>query len=815
MGSFIQDCRYALRGLAKKPGFAIIAIATLALGVGVNTALFSVVKAVLLNSLPYRQPERLVTLAKSDADTPNPQNTSFGTTDDWKQRQRSFESIALDRGWGPAISGTATPQLLRGMRVTQNFFPTIGVEMALGRNFLPDEDTAKGSYVVLLGHSYWMQQFAGDPGVLGKSLILDEVPYRIVGVLPESFQSLSFSRSGKTPDVWAPLGYELSQPNACRTCEHLHSVARLKDGVSVAQARAEMQSIETQLAREFPKEYPPTATVVLKPLRDAWVGGVQAALWLLLGASGFVLLIACANIANLLLARAATKRREVAVRTALGASRWRVGRYLLSESLVLSFLGGSLGVALAVWGTALLVRWAPTGIPRLGDTRFDMPVLLFGLLVCVATGVLMGLVPAIQASRVDQREALQQQGSRGTVGLSRSRVRGLLVISEVALAFVLTVSSGLLLKSFVSALRVNPGFHTQNLSSMDFNLTGARYENDEKRTIQAEREVLARVRALPGVESVAMTDIFPGSGGTGNYDRRGFNVEDRAIPEAEVPSVDSFFVTPDYLNVMKIPVLRGRGFEEADGESGTPVALISESTAREMFPGEEPLGRRIQLGGRHPDRPWATIVGIVGDVRQYGQDSATTPQAYALYNFMTFTYPTLVVRSNIALQPLMTSVREQIWAVDKSIPISTPLMANEILAQSLEQRRFTMSLLAGFGALALLLAAVGIYGVMSYTVTQRTNEIGIRMALGAQARDIFAIVSRDGMLRAAIGLLVGLFVSMGLSRVLASQLFAVSPLDPATFAAGIALLAAVAFLACYVPARRATRVDPMAALHDE
>jgi len=437
------------------------------------------------------------------------------------------------------------------------------------------------------------------------------------------------------------------------------------------------------------------------------------------------------------------------------------------------------------------------------------------LFVCIATGVLTGLLPAIQASRVDQREALQQQGARGTVGLSRSSARGLLVISEVALAFVLTVSSGLLLKSFLSALRVNPGFDAQDLSSMDFNLTGARYENDEKRTIETEREVLARVRALPGVQSVALTDIFPGTGSTGNYDRRGFNIEDRQIPQSEVPSVDSFFVTPDYLNVTKIPVLRGRGFVEADGESSTPVALISESTAREMFAGEEPLGRRIQLGGRHPDRPWATIVGIVGDVRQYGQDSATTPQAYMLYNFMTFTYPTVVVRSNLALQPLMNSVREQIWAVDKNIPISTPFTAGESLAKSLEQRRFTMSLLAGFGALALLLAAVGIYGVMSYTVTQRTNEIGIRMALGAQARDIFAVVSRDGMLRATIGLLVGLFISVGLSRVLATQLFAVSSLDPLTFAGGIALLAAEAFLACYLPARRATRVDPMVALHYE
>jgi putative ABC transport system permease protein len=814
MGSFIQDCRYAVRSLVKKPSFAVIAIATLALGVGVNTALFSVVKAVLLNSLPYRQPDRLVTMAKGDADTPDPVNTSFGTTDDWKQHARSFESIALYHGWGPTLGGTNAPEVLRGMRVTQNFFPTLGVEPALGRGFLSEEDTAKGSNVVLLGHAYWVDQFASDPNVLGKTLILNQEPYHVVGVLPENFQSLSFALSGKPPDVWAPLGYDLTQPNSCRTCEHLRSIARLKDGVTVGQAHAEMQSIETQLSHEFPKEYPPSATVVLQPLRETWVGKVQSALWLLLGAAGFVLLIACANIASLLLARAAAKRREVAVRAALGASRWRIARQLIAESLVVSFLGGFAGVLLAIWGTALITRWAPAGIPRLSETHFDLSILLFSLLLCVATGVLTGLVPALQASRVDQREALQRQGSRGTVGLARSKARGLLVISEVALAFVLTVSSGLLLKSFITAMNVNPGFHADHLSTVDFTLTGPRYD-DEKNTIQMEREVLDRVRAIPGVESAAVTDILPGTGGLGNWDRRGFNVEDRHITQSEVPSVDSFMVSPDYLQVMEIPVERGRGFTAADANTPVPVALISESTAREMFAGEEALGRRIQLGGRHEDRPWATIVGIVGDVHQYGLDSPPTPQAYVLYNYMTFTYPSLVVRSNVELQPLMNAVREQIWAVDRNVPIATPVTMNEILSQALEQRRFTMTLLGTFGALALLLAAIGIYGVMSYTVAQRTNEIGIRMALGAQARNIFGLVSREGMLRAAVGLLAGLIIAIALSRMLTSQLFAVSPLDPLTFAAGIALLAGVAFLACYVPARRATRVDPIVALHDE
>jgi putative ABC transport system permease protein len=814
MGAIIQDLRYSLRGLLKKPGFALIAVASLALGVGANTALFTIVKAVILDALPYRQPDRLVTLAKADSDTPNPTNTSFGTTEDWKGREQSFQSIALYRGWGPTLTGSGMPQVLHGMRVTQNFFEILGVQPSLGRGFLAEEDHPGRWHVVLLTHSFWVERFAADPRVLGTTLMLDDAPFQIVGILPESFQSLSFSISGKSQDVWAPLGYDLSQPSACRTCEHLRAVARLKDGVNLSQARLEMNSIETQLVHEFPKEYPPTASVLVQPLRDTWVGKVRAALWLLLGATAFVLLIACANIANLLLARAAAKRREVAVRAALGAGRWRIAQQLIAESLVLSFLGGSLGVLFAVWGTGLLVQMAPAGLPRLNEVRFDAQVFVFSLLVCVATGILMGLVPAIQAARVDQREALQQQGSRGTVRLTRDNARSFLVIGEVALAFVLTVSSGLLLRSLVGALKVDPGFNPRNLSTIDFTLSSSRY-SDDKVLIQTEREVLDGVRAIPGVQSVAIADLIPGSGGLGNWDERGFNIQDRHIPDAEVPSVDTFLVSPGYLRTLGIPIVRGRDFVTADADSAAPVAIISETAAREMFRGEEALGRRIQLGGRDENKPWATIVGISGDVHQYGPDSSVTPQAYVLYNYMTITEPTLVIRSSVGLQALMSSVREQIWSLDKNIPVTSPYVMSNYLSRSLDQRRFTAFLLACFGSLALLLAALGIYGVMSYTVAQRTNEIGIRMALGAQGRDILSLVSREGMLTAGIGLLAGLAIAFGLARILANQLFAVSPLDPLTFIAGLLLLGAVAYLACYLPARRATRVDPTVALHYE
>src|SRR5690348_2774372 len=514
MGALFQDIRYSIRTLLRTPTFTVIAVLTLALGIGANTALFSAVKAVLLNSLPYEQPDRLVTIAKADSDTRNPTNTSYGTAEDWKARTQSFQSIALYRGWGPTVTGKGTPEILRGLRVTQNFFETLGVKPALGRGFLPEEDRPDRWHVLLLSHAFWQARFGGDPNAIGTTLVLDDVPFQIVGVLPESFQSLSFAFNGKPRDLWAPLGYALSQPSACRTCQHLRSVGRLKDGVSVGQARAEMLSIETHLAHEFPKEYPADASVLLQPLRDTWVGKTRSALWLLLGATGLVLLIACANIANLLLARAAAKRREVAVRASLGAGRLRIAMQLLTET-----------------------------------------ILLFSVAVSIGTGALMGLVPAFQAARVDQREALQQQGTRGVVGLARDRARGLLVVSEVAVAFVLTVASGLLLKSFISAMIVSPGFNPQNVLTLDFTLSGSRY-NDEKPMIQTEREILNRVSALPGVQAAAIVSVLPGNGASGNWDKRGFVIQDRRVPDPEVPSVDAYFVSPDYLRTMEIPLKR-------------------------------------------------------------------------------------------------------------------------------------------------------------------------------------------------------------------------------------------------------------------
>jgi putative ABC transport system permease protein len=814
MTALIQDLKYAFRTLAKSPSFTAIAILTLALAIGANTAIFSVVKAVLLNSLPYRDPVRLVTLAEGDADTPNPSNVSFGAREDWKARGSSFESMALYwDSWTPTVTGGDKPEVVRGMRVSYDFFPTLGMQPLLGRGFTPEDDWPDRWHVLLLSYSYWMRHFAGNPNAVGQTMLLDQTPFQIVGVLPEGFQSLSFGNGATPRDLWAPLGYAASQSGACRSCRHLRSIARLKNGVSIGRARAEMNSIAAQLVGEFPKDYPPSSAVVVRPLQETWLGNVQSALWLLLGATSFVLLIACANMANLLFSKAAGKRREVALRAALGASRLRIVRLFLTASVLISFFGGVGGIILAIWGTNLLVSLTPARIPRLNEAHFDGAILLFTFLVTTATGILMGLMPALQASRVDQREALQQ-GARGSLGLSRNRFRSVLVVSEVALAFVLTVASGLLLKSFWRALHVDPGFNPQNLYTADFRLSGAKFQDDQS-VVLFQRETLDRVRNIPGVQAAAITSVLPITGGLGEWDQRGFHIQDRHIPDTEAPSVDTYFVSPDYLRVMGIPVLRGRSFTAADAENPAPVAVISESTARQLWPGGNPLGERIQLGGRDDKKPWSTIVGIVADVHHYGLDSPVTPQVYELYSQDPFSNPILVVRSNLNRSDLTRDIQEQIAALDTDVPLYNSAAMSDFFADSLAQRRFTLQLLSCFGLLALLLAAIGIYGVMSYGVAQRTGEIGVRVALGAQPRGILKLVARDGMLLVGLGLLAGAVAALSLARVVASQLFAVSASDPATFVAIALLLAIVAFSACYIPARRAMRVDPMMALRYE
>jgi len=811
MKTILQDLKYALRGLAKNPGFTVMAIFTVALGVGANTAIFSVVKAVLLNHLPYRQPDRLVMLAETGADSIRPVTVDFTTTYDWRTRSHSFEHLSLFRSWSSTLVGENTPELINGLRVNYDFFDTLGVKMQLGRTFRSEEDTAAQWHVMILSHGLWQRRFGGDPAVIGRRVRLNESTFTIVGVLPANFQSLTLSKTDYAREMFAPLGYELGGPSSCRGCQHLHLVARLKPGVAPDSASAELNTLMRGIVAEHPSDYDPKAGVLLTPLQDHLVGPVRTALWVLLGAVGFVLLIACANVMNLLLARATGRSKEMALRTALGAERHRIVRQLLTENLALAIAGGALGVLLAVWGTSILASLGPREIPRVKEVAMDVPVLLFGLAASIIAGVLFGLAPAIRASRVDLIDTLKDAG-KSTEGRARYGLRNVLVSAELALAFVLVVGAGLLGNSFLHLLNVNSGFDPHNVLTVATYVYGERYQKPEAE-LGLYQQVFDRLRATPGIESVGMVSTIPLGG---NFDRSAFHVEDRRLRNpAEAPSADRYSVSPDYFRVMRIPLMRGRSFTDQDRPGGPPVMIVSESCARSQFAGQDPIGKHIQLGSRDDSKPWATVVGVVGDVRQYGLDRAPNmavyiPQAQNL----NFGY-LLVARTTIDPRRLESAARAAFLAADKTQPIYDVKPMEEYLGASLAERSFTLALLGLFGALALVLAAVGIYGVITYAVSLRTRELGIRMALGAQRQDVLRMVLMQGAALTGWGLLAGVAASLVLTRFLGSMLYGVKSWDIATSFVVALILATVALVASYVPARRATKVDPMVALRYE
>jgi putative ABC transport system permease protein len=808
--ALIHDLRYALRQLQKSAGFTVVAVLTLALGIGANTAVFSVVKGVLLDSLPYFSPERLVTFGEGNGASFNPARVSFGEVEDWKARSHSFQSIALYRGWTPTATGEQAPEIVYGLRVSQNFFPTLGIQLVLGSPILPEQDRPDRWQVLLLSHSYWTRRFGADPKVLGTKILLDHVPFEIIGILPATFESLAFNDAGGPPDVWAPLGYDLSQSDACRTCRQLESVARLRDGVTLQQARSEMKAIGASLVRDFPKDYSPNSFAEVTPLGDSWYGRAQSALWTLLGATALVLLISCANGASLFLVRATSKEPELTLRTALGAGRLRIVRQLLTESVVVSVLGGAVGILLAIGITRAVIAWGPAEIPRLSAIRLDVSILGFALAVSLLTGIVTGLIPAWQASRAIRREAVHETSQR-VVGNSRLSARDWFVAAQVCLAFVLAVGSGLLSKSFANALNVNPGYEPRNLYTVNFALVGPKYADDAA-VVRYEREALGRVSHLPGVRAAGIVSTMPNGGG---FDRAGFHVRDRLVPDVEAPSVDRYQVSPGYFEAMGIPLKRGRLFTEADANTTTRVAIISQAAALEIWPGEDPLGKQIQLGGRDERQPWASIIGIVGDVHQYGLDLPTTAQAYELYTQSTFSRPALLIRSELDPKTLTSGVTSELHAVDKDVPLWNPAPMNEVLSSSLARRRFTTSLFSSFAVLALFLAAIGIYGVLGYVVAQRTGEIGVRMALGADRGIVLKMILKGGARPVLWGMVLGIAGALGLSRLLGSQLYGIGPNDPFILGAVVVIVALAASVACLVPARRAADVDPMVALRYE
>jgi putative ABC transport system permease protein len=804
-----QDLRFGARILRKNPGVTAIAILTLALGIGANTAIFSVVKGVLFNSLPYPQSDRLVKLAASDSDTVNPATVSYGLVQDWKQRTNSFTAIGMYRDYQVALTGEGKPEMLAGIRASHEYFEILGAHPILGRGITKEDDTADRRHVVLLSYGFWQSHFGARPDIIGQKIYFNTTPFEVIGVMPKDFSAVTLDGRESNPPVFVPLGYDSSQPQACRSCQHLRSIGRLRDGVTLPQVQAEMNAIANRLAHKFSNDYPASFSAVVTPLLEAQVKSVRSVMLLVLGATGFVLLIACANVTNLLLSVAAGRRRELALRAALGAGRKRLLRQVLTESILLTLIGGAAGILFALAGIQALIAWGPAGIPRLDSISLDGAVLAFTFVVSMATGLFAGLLPAAQAARADQREALQD-GARGSVGARRRSFRNVLIVSEIALAFVLTVGTSLFALSLMRVLKVNPGFNTQNLYTAEMSLIGPKYAKPEA-AAEFTRQALDRVRNIPGVESAAMTTTLPLGG---SWDSDGFIIQDRPMKDSEAPSVDSYFVTRDYFRTLQIPLIRGRLFTEADESvaATAPVAVISQTIAKQMWPNEDPLGKKIQLGGRSEKDPWATIVGIVPDVRQYSLDANATADAY----WLSLSSPSVfVVKSSLSSSDLTRAISTQLSTLDSNVPLYNAATMEELISRTVSSRRFLAELVGGFGVLALLLAGIGIYGVMAYHVSQRSGEIGIRMALGASPRSILRIVADDGLRLAIAGSLIGAALAFAVSRVMAAQLFHVRPTDPAAYAVSIAVIAADIFFACYVPARRAMKVDPIVALRHE
>ena len=804
-----QDIRYGLRMLAKSPGFTAVAILTLALGIGVNTAIFSAVNAVLLRPLPYRDPDGLVRIFERNEKMGFPRfSVAPPNFTDWKQESQSFEAMTSLRGATLNLTGEGEPERLTGARVNSTFFEILGVKPLLGRTFVADDDPVGTAHVAVLSYGLWLRRFGSDPHILGRQLTLDGNSYTIVGVTQKGFQYPN------TAELWLPSEFNAGAlaPTA-RGAHYIGVLARLKPGVSMAQAQDEMASISGRLAKQYPRSNEGWSALVVS-LNASVIGNIRRTLLVLLGAVGFVLLIACANVANLLLARAAARGKEIAIRTSLGAGPGRIARQLLTESLVLSLIGGALGLLLAEWGIRALRNLPPGNLPRSDSVELDFAVLGFTMGLAFLAGLLSGLVPALQTARMALAETLKEAGRSSGGGRVRHRVRSALMVIEVTLAIVLLTGAGLLLKSFERLQRVDSGMDPQNLLTAVINLPQAKYGPDPL-VVQFYKQLTERVRALPGVRAAGLATSNPLRGAGLDFS---FMTKDlAALAPSQQPSASYYSVSPDYFRAAGIPLLQGRFFTDADTATSPPVAIISQTLARRFFKDKDPIGQLIAFGvGGKPNSPrWREVVGVVGDVKDDGLDSPGTPTEYDPCAQVDWNGMTVFVRTEGDPLQMASALRSQVYAVDKDQPIATIATGEQWLDDAVSTPHLRTTLLGLFAALALALAAVGLYGVMSYAVTQRTQEIGVRIALGAQRRDIYRMVVGQGMLLVAVGAMIGLAGALGLMRLLKTFLFDVTPTDPATYAGVALLLVAIAALACWIPARRATRVDPLIALRYE
>lgn len=819
MPNLVQDIRYSLRSLSKTPAFTAVAVFVLALAIGANTAIFTVVNAVLIRPLPYPNSDRLVMLWETNPRFQIGVDTlpvTPGTFMDWREQSNVFEYVSALGVGRFNLSGSGEPERISGASVSPNFFSLMGIEPRLGRAFLDDEEKPGANKVVVISYALWQRRFSGAEDIVGKPMTLDGESYTVIGVAPEGFQ---FPRARELPyfvgvssptELWRPMTLTDDFISRKRANHQLSVIAKLKPGVTREQAQAEMNAISARLEQAYSENQGIGAKVV--PLGEQVVGNSRVALLVLMGAVALVLLIACANVGNLLLTRSSARRKEIAIRTALGASRSRIVRQLLIEALLLSLASAIAGTLLSFWGVKAMLSLSRETLPRVSEVSIDIRVLGFTVAIALLTSLLFGLTPALQASKINLTEALKD-GSRGlSGGRGRSRVRSVLVIAEVALSLVLLIGAGLMIKSLAHLLKVDPGFKPDRTLTMNIALLGSKYPNVNQQIALFE-DVTNRVEALPGVESAGLISSAPLSGGV--Y-AGGFSIEGREPASAnEDLSADRRMISPEYFKALGIPIINGRHFTDRDNQASTGVAIVSDTWARQFVPKDDPIGKRIKLGGRDSTRPWLSIVGIAGDVRDTALESEARPCVYVPYPQFPALSMSLIARTSVDSKALIPAIRDEVWAVDRDQPVTDIKTMDQYVSDSVSPRRANALLLGIFAALALVLAAVGMYGVMSYGVTQRVHEIGIRMALGAQKSDVIELIVGNGMTLVLAGVMIGLAGALALSRVLSSLLYGVSATDPMTFAGVSLVLIAVALLASYIPARRAAKVDPMIALRCE
>jgi putative ABC transport system permease protein len=813
MNILLQDLRYGARMLLKKPGFTLVAVITLALGIGANTAIFSIVYGVLLRPLPFAEQDSLMVTWKKDTTAASPfVELSVAEFKDWQAQSQSFDSLAAmpttAYGYGYVMTGEGEAVQLESSRASGSFFALLGTPPALGRVFNENDDQVNAAKVAVLSDHLWRERFNADPQIIGQTITLTGQGFTVIGVMPPAFE---FPRG---VDLWVPLTATMS-PRAVenRGIIFLQAVGRLKAGVTREQAEAELNSVIARVAGEHTETAAEGHRVVITPLAEHLFGNARPALWLLLAATGLLLLIASANIANLLLARATSRRKEFAVRAALGASRWQIIRQLMTESIVLAVCGGMLGVLLAHWLVDLLIRVAPADVPRISDVHLNLPALAFSALVTLSASLLFGLIPALATSKLNLSETLNEGSVKLSGERSGKRLRSALIVAEVAITIVLLAGATLILRSFVNLSRVNLGLEPSNVLTMQLRLTGARYHSPEARR-EFFRQLVDRLEAQPGVVAASGVLIRPLEGTVGW--EMDYALEGQSVNEAQRNTVANFeAITPHYFHTFNIPVKAGREFIEQDKSDSEPVVIISETMAKQLFgTAADAVGKRLKFDPASADERWRTIVAVAGDVR-YRELQDIRWDVYVPHAQSTVNLNHFAVRTATDAAAFLPIVRREVAAMDASQAVASVATMEQLVAASLARPRFSTVLLNWLSALAVLLAAVGIYGVVAYSVAQRTGELGIRIALGAQTRDILRLVIKEGMQMALTGVGIGLIAASLLTRLMNSLLFGVSATDPLTFVVIALVLAAIALLACYVPARRATRVDPMVALRYE